>query len=120
MNRTVEVNRRDICPGDIPRTAEYELDDNMTIPQFLQFIAEHFLWDVLHYQWRIVASDYDHPLGFIARRKPDAQVNLKGPSEVVSYLSQQLDRNDLVECCVPPELTIKDLDVTSVACVDEN
>ena len=60
----------------------------MTIPEFLQFIGEHFLWDVLHYHWRIVASDYDHPLGFIARRKPDAQVNLKGPSEVVSYLSQ--------------------------------
>ena len=40
MHRTVEVNRRDICPGDIPRTAEYELDDNMPIPQFLQFIAE--------------------------------------------------------------------------------
>ena len=120
MNRTVEVNRRDICPGDIPRTAEYELDDNMTIPEFLQFIAEHFLWSVLHYQWRIVASDYDRPLGFIAHRKPDAQMNLKGPGEVVSYLSQQFDRNDLVECCVPPELTIKDLDVTSVACVDEN
>ena len=120
MLRTVSVSKRDVCPGDICQTIDYELDDSMTIADFLRFIANEFLWAYLHYQWRIVADDYQHPLGFIARRKPEEHVILNAPGEVVSYLTQQLNRNDLVECCVPPELTIKDLNVTDVACVDED
>ena len=120
MHRTVEVKRRDICPGDIPRTDKYELDDKMTIPELLQFIAEEFLWSVLHYQWKIVGGDPVQTLGFIARRKPDDPLIPNGPGEVVSYLSQQLNRNDLVECCVPPEMTIKDLNVARVFCIDED
>ncbi len=119
MLRTVSVSKRDVCQGDIPREEEYELDDHMTIPEFLEFIAHEFLWSYLHYHWRIVGNDFDHPLGFINRRKPDERPVLNGPADVVSYLNQQLNSDDLIECCVPPEQTLMDLDVTTVACVDE-
>ena len=119
MTRAVCVSKRDVCPGDIPQEVEYELDDRMTIPDLLEFIAHKFLWSYLHYHWRIVGNSCDRPLGFINRRKPDERLALNGPADVVAYLNQQLNNDDLVECCVPLEQTLKDLDVTAVYCVDE-
>ena len=119
MSRTVSVYKGDVCQGDTAQEAEFELDDRMTIPEFLEFIAHHFLVPYLHYHWRIIGKDNDHPLGFINRRKPNERLALNGPADVVSYLNKQLNRDDLVECCVSPEQTLMDLDVTFVVCVDE-
>ena len=118
MLRTVSVNKRDVCPGDIPRTVEYELDDSMTIPEFLRFIADDFLWPYLHYQWEIRARPHVQPLGYIPGKDKDSPSELNAPGDVVAFLNQTLQSDDRVQCCVSPELTLKDLDITDVACVD--
>lgn len=118
MLRTVSVSKRDVCPGDIPRTVEYELDDSMTIPEFLRFIADDFLWSYLHYQWEIRAWPPVQLLGYIPGKDKAPPSELNTPGAVVTFLNQMLQSDDLVQCCVSPELTLKDLNITAVACVD--
>ena len=118
MRRTVTLNKRDVCPGDIPRSVAYELDDSMTIPAFLRFIADNFLCSFLHYQWEICAWPHVQPLGYIPAIDKDPPSKLHTPGAVVAFLNQTLQSDDRVQCCVSPELTLKDLDITEVACVD--
>lgn len=114
--RTVSVTKPDVCQGDIWQTVDYELGDDMTVPDFLRFVARNLLLPYLHYQWEIFVNDRDQPLGFIACNVPDKKPALKSPGDVVAFLNRQHNSSDLVECCVDPSLTLKDLNVTDVFC----
>ena len=118
MLREVKVSKRDVCPGDICRTDVYSLDDETTIPAFLQYIAEHLLAPYLHYEWEICGGKPAQTLGFIACNRRNTKQDLQTPGDVCGFLTQQLNSDDLVQCCVPPNQTLKDLNVTSVGCID--
>ena len=121
MLRTVSIYKPDVCNGDVAGERDYELDDNMTIPDFLRFIANHHLATYLHYRWEIHSYTPGHEsitLGYIACNKPEDRPILKSPGEVVHFLNQQLCSDDLIQCCVPLEQTLRDLNVTFVDCIN--
>lgn len=116
MLRTVTLRKWDVCPGDIRREIEYQLDDNMTIPDFLNFIARNFLVSFLHYRWTISSGPPFRTIGYIAHDNPEEKRDLKSPKDVCEFLTYQLHNSKLIWCCVPPEATLKDLNITDVLC----
>ena len=118
MLREVKASKRDVCQGDICRTEVYRLDDNMTVREFLHYLAGHLLMPYLHYQWEIAGGDPRLTLGFIACNGRNKNSNLKTPGDVCDFLTRQYYSDDLIQCCVPPDQTLKDLNITWVACID--
>ena len=116
MLRKVTVFKPDVCQGDFAGDVEFQLDDDMTIPAFLRFLANDLLVMYLHYPWEIIGGDPCQTLGFIAREGRDKKPPLKTPGDVCRFLNHQLRSDDLIQCCVPPDQTLKDLNVTEAAC----
>ena len=120
MKRTVRIYKPDVCNGDVAGEWEYELYDLMMIPQFLRFIAEEVLGAYLHYHWEIAITGPNHEritLGYIACNPQRDRPRLTGPGQVVQFLNQQFQRDDLIICCTPADTTLEDLNVTLAACV---
>ena len=118
MLRKVEVSKRDVCQGDIPRTEAFQLEDGMTVPELLRYIARHFLWAYLHYKWEIAGGEPYQTLGFIACNRQNRDPSLKTPGDVVAFLNRQISSDDLVRCCVPPDKTLRDLNIKKVFCIE--
>ena len=118
MLRKVEASKRDVCPGDIPQTEVYQLDDEMTVPELLRYLASHLLFPYLHYQWEIAGGDPHQTLGFIACNRQNRNPALQTPGDVVNFLNRQINSDDLIQCCVLPDRTLRDLNITEVFCID--
>ena len=116
--RTVSVRKDDIHPADFCGPFDYELDDRMTVAELLQFLVDDLLWSYLHYKWTIVGGDPSETLALIAHDDPADKPAMNTPGEVCGYLTQQLNSDNLIQCCVAPDLTLKDLNITKVACIN--
>ena len=114
----VRVLKQDIHPGDFCGPFDYELDDRMTVQEFLRFLVDDRLSGYLHYKWTIVGGDPSQTLGLIAHDDPEEKPAMNTPGEVCEYLTQQLNQDDLIQCCAEPDLTLKDLNITKVDCVN--
>ena len=118
MLREVKASKRDVCQGDIPGTEVYQLEDGMTVPELLQYLASDLLLPYLHYQWKIAGGDPYQTLGYIACNRQNRNPGLKTPGDVINFLNRQINSDDLIQCCVQPDRTLRDLNITEVFCIN--
>lgn len=118
MLQKVTVFKPDVCQGDFAGSVDFQLDDNMTIPDFLRFLANDLLVAYLHYPWKITGGSPRQTLGFIACADREEKSRLKTPGDVCQFLTRQYNSDNLIQCNVPPDKTLKDLNVTNANCIN--
>lgn len=118
MLREIKAHKRDVHPGNICHTDVFQLDEYMTVSELIHYIADNFLSSFLHYQWEICDGEPFQTLGYIGCNRQDRNPALKTPDGIINFLNQQINSDDLIQCYVPTHLTLKDLDITEVYCID--